>query len=188
MGIHFDQTSPTKSCHGGTQVRLLTQANEGAVAEVSEASKSYLYTYYHSFPHICLLFCNLSAIESSGGGGVYMRDLTVYLANTPPFLGPRLDVDVGYYITNSTTICLHFSCPPETRWSRSTDRGWPQRRWRHFPSTPRVCPFNVLYCIDATRGHTCNRLLANSFAGLWTLIGFVLGLPFHHRDLELDTV
>ena len=40
MGIHFDQTSPTKSCHRGAQLRLLTQANEGAVAEVSEASES----------------------------------------------------------------------------------------------------------------------------------------------------
>ena len=28
-------------------------------------------------------------------GGAYMWDLTFYLANTPPLLGPRLDVDIG---------------------------------------------------------------------------------------------
>ena len=44
----------------------------------------------------------------------------------------------------STLIDFCFSCPPETRWSRSTDGGWPQRRWWCFPSTPWVCPFSVL--------------------------------------------
>jgi len=81
-------------------------------------------------------------------GRAYMRDLTFYLANTPPLPGPHVDVDIGILQTateaGSTPICLHFSCPPETRWSRSTDRGWPQRRQWRFPSTLRVFPFNVL--------------------------------------------
>jgi len=32
-----------------------------------------------------------------GGGGAYMRDLTFYLANTPPLLVPCLDADIGTY-------------------------------------------------------------------------------------------
>jgi len=54
--------------------------------------------------------------------GVYMLDLTFYLANTPPLPVPRLDVDIGtlhvYYRligASSTQICLHFSRPPETQ-------------------------------------------------------------------------
>ena len=30
-----------------------------------------------------------------GGGGAYMQDLIFYLANTPPFLVPRLVVDMA---------------------------------------------------------------------------------------------
>ena len=78
-----------------------------------------------------------------------MWDLTFYLANTPPLPGPHLDVDIGTLYhrpieASSTPIYLHFSPPPETQWSRSTDRGWPQRRWQHFPITPQACPFNVV--------------------------------------------
>ena len=62
----------------------------------------------------------------------------------PPLPGPRLDGDTSSVEADSTPIFLRFSRPPETQWSRSTDRGWPQcRRW-HFLSTPRACPFNVL--------------------------------------------
>jgi len=46
-------------------------------------------------------------------------------------------------VAGSTAIGLCFSCPPETQWFRSTDRGWPQRRRQHFPSTMGVCPCNV---------------------------------------------
>ena len=38
-------------------------------------------------------FATLALLESVGGA--YMRDLTFYLANTPPLLVPRLDGDVG---------------------------------------------------------------------------------------------
>ena len=53
---------------------------------------------YHSVPHIRLPFCNLSALVESVGGA-YMRDLTFYLAHTPPLPVPRVDVDTGtlYY-------------------------------------------------------------------------------------------
>ena len=57
-----------------------------------------------------------------------MRDLTFYLANTPPLPGPCLDVDIDRFSRDtikfvlvsmvseagSTPICLCFSCPPET--------------------------------------------------------------------------
>ena len=89
-----------------------------------------------------------------------MRDLTFYLANTPPLPVPRLDVDITLYYR---PVPIEASCrsalatSSETRWSRSTDRGWPQRRQRRFPSIPRVCPFNVLLLIDTTRGHASDR-------------------------------
>jgi len=73
-----------------------------------------------------------------------MWDLTFYLTNMPPLPGPHLDVDIILQTVTeagSTPICLRFSCPPETRWSRSTDRGWPQHRRLHFLQ---VCPLNVL--------------------------------------------
>jgi len=38
-------------------------------------------------------FATLALVESVGGA--YMRDLTFYLANTPPLSGPRLDVYIG---------------------------------------------------------------------------------------------
>ena len=42
-------------------------------------------------------FATLVLVENVGGA--YMRDLTFYLANTPPLPVPRLDVDIGtlYY-------------------------------------------------------------------------------------------
>jgi len=42
-------------------------------------------------------FATLAPVESVGGA--YMRDVTFYLANTPPLPGPHLDVDIGtlYY-------------------------------------------------------------------------------------------
>jgi len=41
-------------------------------------------------------FATLALVESVGGGA-YMRDLTFYLANTPPLPVPRLDVDITLY-------------------------------------------------------------------------------------------
>ena len=40
-------------------------------------------------------FATLALVESVGGGGAYMRDLTFYLANMPPLPGPCLNVDTG---------------------------------------------------------------------------------------------
>ena len=98
-------------------------------------------------------FATSAVVESVGGAYMHMRDLTFYFANTPPLPGPHLDVDMGAILktvteAGLTPICLRSSCPPETRWSRSTDRGWQQRRRRRFPSTPWV---------DATCGHACDR-------------------------------
>jgi len=63
---------------------------------------------------------------------------------------------------------------PETRWWRSTDRGWLQRRQRRFPSIPRVCPFNVLLLIDTTREHAS---IDGKFLSCSMDTGFVLVLP-----------
>ena len=99
-------------------------------------------------------FATLELVESIGGA--YMRDQTFHLARIRPvFRGHAYrDVDLGLRnITDccteagSTMICLRFSCPPETRWSRSPDRDRPQCRRQHFPSTPQVCPFNVLIAL-----------------------------------------
>ena len=82
-----------------------------------------------------------------------MRNLTFYLVNTPPLLVPRLDVDIGtlYYYkpieAGSAPVCLCFSHPPETRIPIGQDRLTEVGHsidGRHFPSTPQVCPFNVL--------------------------------------------
>ena len=50
-------------------------------------------------------------------GGAYMRDLTFYLANTPPLPVPRLDVHILQTDTEagSTRSYTGLSHPPETR-------------------------------------------------------------------------
>jgi len=80
---------------------------------------------YHNVPPP--RFATLVLVKSIGGA--YMQDQTFYLTNIPPLPVPHLDVDIGtlYYRpieAGSTPIFLCFSRPPETRWSRSTDRGW----------------------------------------------------------------
>ena len=94
-------------------------------------------------------FATLTIVESVGEA-----DLIFYLANTPPLLVPHLDVDVANMTDRSSRSALTTSS--ETRWSRSTDRGWPQRRQRRFPSIPWVCHFNVRLLIDTTREHACD--------------------------------
>ena len=66
------------------------------------------------------------------------------------------------------SLLLSSSRNSNTFWSRSTKRGWPQCRRRHFPSTLRVCPFNVLY-----NSQTHLRSTVNSLAVLWTLASFL---------------
>jgi len=127
-------------------------------------------------------FATLMLVESVGGA--YMRDLTFYPANMPPLPLPRLDVDILNIILQTDRSCRSaLATSSENRWSRSTDRGWPQHRQRHFPSVPRVCPYDVLLLIDTTRGHA-SESTANSLAFLWTLAPFLRC----HGDLELDSV
>ena len=111
-------------------------------------------------------FATLALVESIGGG--LICGIWHFISQTPLPV-PRLDVGIRtlYYRPfpawrkmvweRHSPICHCFSCPPETRWSRSTDRGWPQCRGRRFPSSTRICPFNVLYSIDTSCGHTCDR-------------------------------
>ena len=101
-------------------------------------------------PHTHPQFYNLGA--SRKHRGAYIQDQTSEYA--PSSGATPTDIDLGLRnITDccteasSTTICLRFSCPPETRWSRSPDRDRPQHRQRHFPSTPQACLFNVLIAL-----------------------------------------
>ena len=129
-------------------------------------------------------FATLVLVKSVGGA--YMRDLTFYLANTPLLPVPRLDVHIRTLLLQTDRSCRStlaidsvVTRAPETRSSRSTDRGWPQRRQRRFPSIPQVCSFNVVLLIDTTREHACDLI-----AVPWTLASFL----HCHRDLELDSV
>jgi len=131
----------------------------------------------------------LALVKSVEGRGAYMWDLTLYLANMPPLPGPRLDVDIGIIQTvteaGSTQICLCFSCPPETWWSRSTDRDWPQHRRQHFPSTPQGLSFQ---CAIALTPFADTLAIVGKFLN-WSMdAGFVQALPFRHRDLKFDSV
>ena len=76
--------------------------------------------------------------------------MTFYLANMPPLLGPRLDVDIGtLYYRPLQKLVLHQSAFASLvlhkldGQDQLTEVG-PYCRWRHLPSTPWVCPFNEL--------------------------------------------
>ena len=119
----------------------------GGVASGSNAGIIYTVVSCICAPH----FATIALVESVGGA--YMRDLTFYLMNTPPLPVPLLDVDIGtlyYRPLEAADLPSLLILSSETRWSRSTDRGWPQRRQR-------VCPFNVLLLTDTTREHACDR-------------------------------
>jgi len=130
-------------------------------------------------------FATLALVESAGGA--YMRDLTFYLANTPPLPVPRLDIGIGTLLQTDrscqSALATNSVVPqgPETRWSRSTDRGWPQRRQRHFQAF-RGFVLSMCCCWLTPLANTLNlRSTANSLAVLWTLASFL-------RCHELDSV
>ena len=52
-------------------------------------------------------FATLALVENVGGA--YMRDLTFYLANTPPLPVPRLDVHI--IITDRYRMARHVATP-----------------------------------------------------------------------------
>jgi len=66
-------------------------------------------------------FATLALVENVGGA--YMRDLTFYLANTPPLLVPRLDVHILQTYTEAGSACSYtgLSHPPETQISFGQD-------------------------------------------------------------------
>ena len=89
-------------------------------------------------------FATLVLVENVGGA--YMRDLTFYLANTPPPLVPRLDVHILQTDTEagSTRSYTGLSRPPETRIPFGQDR---LRKVGHSVDGgvfQALCPFNVL--------------------------------------------
>jgi len=107
-----------------------------------------------------------------------MRDLTFYLANTPPLLVPRLDVNIiritgcrSAFGTNSVVRA------PETRWSRSTDRGWLQRRERGF-----VLSHDVLLLTDTTRKYACSANFLAVLWRYWLFLNFFLLLLFFYNE------
>ena len=94
---------------------------------------------YRSVPHIGPPFCNLSTSRKCRGGLYVGSDILscecAPFSRATPRCWHRNIILQTVTEAGSTLICLRFSCPPETQWSRSTDRGWPQRRWRRFPNT-----------------------------------------------------
>ena len=103
-------------------------------------------------------FATLTLVESVGGAYNYAGSDILsreYAPSSGATRTPRCWHNIILQTDRSCRFALATSS--ETRWSRSTDRGWPQRRQRRFSSIPRVCPFNVLLLIDTTRGHAIDR-------------------------------
>jgi len=99
-----------------------------------------------------------------------MRDLTFYLANTPPLL-VDVDTEILYYRPiegDSTPVCLHFSRPQATFSKHSMSFS--------FQCAVALTPLASTLVIDG-------ELISCSVDA-----GFVLSLPLHHKDLELDSV
>ena len=130
-------------------------------------------------------FATLALVESVGGA--YKRDLTFYLANTPPPPGPRLDVDMGtlYYrqlqklVTEAgpTPISLRFSCPPEIDGQERLTEVGVFKALRGF-----------VQCAIALTPLADKVAIITEFLSWSVDAGFILALPFHHGDFELDGV
>ena len=96
-------------------------------------------------------FATSVLVESMGGGDLYAGSDILsceYAPSSSPT--PRcwhgsiiLQTNRSWFNTDLPSL-LSFSGNSNTFWSRLTDKGWPQHTQRHFPSTPQVCPFNVL--------------------------------------------
>ena len=139
----------------------------------------------------CIYFLRFAtlALVKSIGGEAYMWDLTYAPSSgATPRCWHRniiLQTNRSWFNTDLPSL-LSFSGNSNTFWSRLTDKGWPQHTQRHFPSTPQVCPFNVLYIYSIDT--TCRHAIVGEFLNWSVDTGFVLALPFHHGDLELDSV
>ena len=138
----------------------------------------------HNFGHAVVSriyaprFATLALVESVKGGGrgeAYMRDLTYAPSSgaTPRYWHRNILLHTVSE-AGSTPICLCFSCPPETQRSRSTDRGWPQRRRWHLGLS--------FQCAIALTS------LADTLAivGEYLDVGFILALPLHHGAETLN--
>ena len=121
---------------------------------------------YCSVPHIRPPFCNLSATRKRRGGlyagsDILSREYAPSSGATPRWWRRNivLQTNRSWRSALATNSVVPVPRAPETRWSRSTDRGWPQRRqW--------VCPFNVLLLTDTTRLRSRLRSTVNSLAAL----------------------
>ena len=98
-------------------------------------------------------FATLALVES----GAYMRDLTFYLANTPPLPGPHLGVDMGIlqklvrHRSAFASLVLQKLDGQDrlTEVGHSVDGGVFQALCRFV--------FSMCYSIDTTRGQACDR-------------------------------
>jgi len=124
--------------------------------------------YYYSVPHICPLFCNLSDSRKHGGGGFY-------LTNMPPFLGPRLDVDIG---------TLYYRPLQKLVWHRSAFSSVVLMVKIDWQSVDGV----VLQALRGLTPLTDMLVIVGEFLSWSVDAGFVLVLPLHHGNLELDSV
>ena len=143
--------------------------------------------------HIYSPFWNLSASWKCWGEGSYLQGLTFYLANTLFLPVPCLDVIVGtlYYRpieAGLTLVCLCFQSRTQETWvlfgqdqltyvGHSVDGNvFQELRGLSFQCAVALTPFTNTLVIDS------------KFLSCSVNAGFVLALPLHHRDLELDSV
>ena len=80
-------------------------------------------------------------------------------------------------MVGSTAIGLRFSCPPETRWSRSIG---PSVDGSVFQAL-RGFVLSMCYSIDTTHNALA---IVGEFLSCSVDAGFVLALPLHHGDLD----
>ena len=113
-----------------------------------------------------------------------MQDLTFYLANTPPFQGPRLDVDMGtlYYRSWLQKLVRH----------RSAFASLVLQKFDGQDRLTEVGVFQALrgfvQCAIALTPLVDKVAIVGEFLSWSVDAGFILALPFHHGDLELDGV
>jgi len=111
-----------------------------------------------------------------------MRDLTFYLANTPPLQGPRLDVDIETYnyrpwLVRQRSAFAFLVLQKLNGQDRLTEVG---HSIDGVFQALRGFVLSMCYSIDTTRRH----VIVSEFPSYSVDAGFVLLLPLHQGDLD----
>jgi len=113
-----------------------------------------------------------------------MRDLTFYLVNTPPLLGPCLDVDIGtLYYRPLQKLVRHRSAFASLVLQKLDG----QNRLTEVGHSIESSVFQALHGFVLSMCYSIDTTLAivSEFFNWSVDAGFVLVLPLHHGDLEL---